>query len=65
MIGRYQGLYGAAYTIGTGAGPVIGGVVYAIAPWALWTLVGVLGLLSVQLSLRLRPPAAKATESSS
>ena len=62
MVGRYQGLYGAAYTIGTGAGPVIGGVVYAIAPWALWTLVGVLGLLSVQLSLRLRPPAATATE---
>lgn len=57
MVGRYQGLYGAAYTIGTGAGPLIGGAVYAIDPWALWTLVGVLGLLSAQLSLRLRPAA--------
>jgi MFS family permease len=51
MVGRYQGLYGAAYTTGTGIGPVIGGVVYAIGPWALWALVGVTGLLAAQLSL--------------
>ncbi|MFF4251311.1 MFS transporter [Streptomyces sp. NPDC001663] len=56
LIGRYQGLYGAAYTIGTGAGPIVGGAVYAFAPWALWTMVGVLGLLSAQLCLRLRRP---------
>jgi MFS family permease len=54
MVGRYQGLYGAAYAIGTGAGPVIGGALYAIAPWALWALVGVLGLVCAQLSLGLR-----------
>ena len=35
MVGRYQGLYGAAYTIGAGAGPLIGGAVYAIDPRAL------------------------------
>lgn len=65
MVGRYQGLYGAAYTVGTGAGPVIGGAVYAIGPWALWTLTGVLGLLSAQLSLRLRRPASTANEPNS
>ena len=51
MVGRYQGLYGAAYTTGTGIGPLIGGAVYAIGPWALWALVGVTGLLAAQLSL--------------
>jgi predicted MFS family arabinose efflux permease len=65
MVGRYQGVYGAAYAIGTGAGPVIGGAVYAVAPWALWTLVGVLGLLGAQLSLRLRRPASTAGEPAS
>ena len=60
MVGRYQGLYGAAYTIGTGAGPAIGGVMYAIDPRALWILVGVLGLLATHLSLRLRRPASTA-----
>lgn len=38
MAGRYQGLHGVAYTTGTGAGPLIGGAVYAIGPWALWAL---------------------------
>jgi predicted MFS family arabinose efflux permease len=51
MVGRYQGLYFVAYTIGTGAGPLIGGAVYAIAPWALWALVGAAGLLAAQLCL--------------
>jgi MFS family permease len=51
MVGRYQGLHGVAYTTGTGAGPLIGGAVYAIGPWALWALIGVAGLLSAQLSL--------------
>ncbi|WP_285595738.1 MFS transporter [Kineosporia sp. NBRC 101731] len=60
MVGRYQGLYGAAYTVGTGAGPVIGGALYALAPEALWALTGVLGLLSVFLCLRLQAPALTA-----
>jgi MFS family permease len=51
MVGRYQGLHGVAYTIGTGAGPLLGGAAYAIGPWALWTLVGAAGLLSAQLCL--------------
>lgn len=52
LVGRYQGLYGVAYTIGTGAGPLIGGAVYAIGPpWALWVLVAAAGLLSAQLCL--------------
>ena len=51
MIGRYQGLYGAAYTVGTGAGPLVGGAVYAIGPWALWAIVGAAGLLSARLCL--------------
>ncbi|MER5461536.1 MFS transporter [Streptomyces sp. NPDC002668] len=54
MVGRYQGLHGAAYTTGTGAGPLIGGAVYAIGPWALWTLIGAAGLLAARLSLPLR-----------
>jgi MFS family permease len=56
MVARYQGLYGVAYTIGTGAGPLIGGALYAIGPWALWTLVGAAGLLSAQLCLPRRRP---------
>jgi MFS family permease len=51
LIGRYQGLYGVAYTLGTGAGPLIGGAVYALAPWALWTMVAAAGLLCAQLCL--------------
>ncbi|MEV4758393.1 MFS transporter [Micromonospora sp. NPDC049559] len=51
LVGRYQGWYGAAYAIGTGAGPLVGGAVYAIGPWALWALVGAAGLLSAQLCL--------------
>ena len=61
MAGRYQGLYGVAYTIGTGAGPLIGGSVYAIGPWALWILVGAAGLLAAQLCL----PRRTAIESAS
>ncbi|MYW32541.1 MFS transporter [Streptomyces sp. SID2119] len=57
MVGRYQGLHGVAYTMGTGAGPLIGGAVYAFGPWALWSLVAVVGVLSAQLSL---PPRRKA-----
>ena len=62
MVGRYQGLHGVAYTIGTGAGPIIGGAVYAFGPWALWTLVGVAGLVSAQLSLPRRRAASAVTE---
>jgi MFS family permease len=62
MVGRYQGLYGAAYTIGTGAGPLIGGVVYAIGPWALWALVGAAGLLSARLCLPRRRAASTVDE---
>jgi len=62
MVGRSQGLYGAAYTIGTGAGPLIGGAVYAIGPWALWALVGAAGLLSAQLCLPRRRAASTVDE---
>ena len=65
MVGRYQGLYGAANTTGTSAGPVISGAVYAIGPWALWSMIGVLGLLSARLCLGLRRPAATANEPNS
>ena len=51
MVGRYQGMHGVAYTIGTGAGPLIGGAAYAIGPWALWALVAAAGVLSAQLCL--------------
>ncbi|GAA3398678.1 MFS transporter [Streptomyces roseoviridis] len=57
MVGRYQGLHGVAYTIGTGAGPLIGGALYAFGPWALWLLVGVAGVLAAQLSLPRRRSA--------
>ncbi|MGH3875545.1 MAG: MDR family MFS transporter [Actinophytocola sp.] len=58
MVGRYQGLYGAAYTTGTSAGPAIGGALYAIAPWTLWGMVAVFGLLSAQLALPSRRAAS-------
>ena len=51
MVGRYQGLYGVAYTIGTGVGPLIGGIVYAMSPWTLWALIGAAGVLSTWLCL--------------
>ncbi|MFH9658858.1 MFS transporter [Streptomyces sp. NPDC017248] len=62
LVGRYQGLYGVAYTTGTGAGPLVGGAVYAIGPWALWTLVGAAGLVAAQLCLPRRRPAAAVAE---
>jgi MFS family permease len=51
LVGRYQGLYGATITAGTGLGPLIGGLVYAASPKAFWVLVGVTGLWSAQLAL--------------
>jgi MFS family permease len=51
MIGRYQGLYFAAYTTGTGVGPLLGGAIYAISPWGLWAMVGAAGLLAAHLCL--------------
>lgn len=59
MVGRYQGLHGVAYTVGTGAGPLIGGALYAVAPWALWALVAAAGVLSAQLCF---PPRARRTK---
>jgi MFS family permease len=58
MVGRYQGLYGAVFTMGTGVGAAIGGVIYATSPWALWALVGVAGLVSAQLCLPSRRSGA-------
>jgi predicted MFS family arabinose efflux permease len=58
MVGRYQGLYFIAYTIGTGAGPLVGGAVYTIGPWALWALVGAAGVLAAQLCLPRRRAAS-------
>jgi MFS family permease len=65
LVGRYQGLYGVAYTIGTGAGPLLGGAAYAVRPWLLWVVVALAGLLAAQLCLptrgrptrTVRPPA--------
>jgi MFS family permease len=59
MVGRYQGLYFVAYTIGTGVGPLIGGAVYAIGPWVLWVLVGAAGLVAAQLCLPRRNTASR------
>jgi MFS family permease len=64
MVGRYQGLYGAAIMLGTGLGPIIGGAVYAISGWALWVLVGVAGLASAQLCLPGRRLAVSGSEES-
>ncbi|NIK57880.1 MFS transporter [Kribbella shirazensis] len=60
LVGRYQGLYGVAYTIGTGAGPLIGGAAYAVRPWLLWVVVAAAGLLSAQLCLPRRRPTRTA-----
>ncbi len=57
MVGRYQGLHGVAYTIGTGAGPIVGGAAYAVSPSALWVVIAIAGLLSAQLAL---PPRRRA-----
>jgi predicted MFS family arabinose efflux permease len=65
MTGRYQGLYGAAYTIGTGAGPLIGGAVYTIGPSALWALIAAAGVLSAYLCLPRRRTPSTADEPNS
>ncbi|MFE4594056.1 MDR family MFS transporter [Streptomyces laurentii] len=62
MVGRYQGLYGVAYTTGTGVSPLIGGALYSVSSWALWGLVGVAGVLSAQFSLPRRGAAPQANE---
>jgi MFS family permease len=51
LVGRYQGLYGAAITAGTGLGPLIGGLVYAYSTTAFWVVVVVTGMWSAQLCL--------------
>jgi MFS family permease len=61
MVGRYQGLHGVAYAVGTGAGPLVGGAAYAMGPWALWSVVGAAGLVAARLSLP--PRRGRATHS--
>lgn len=51
MGGRYQGLYGAAITAGTGIGPVLGGLAYAFNEWVLWVVCAIGGLVSAWLCL--------------
>jgi MFS family permease len=51
MVGRYQGMHGVAYTVGTGLGPLVGGALYAVSPLGLWTLLGVAGIVSTHLAL--------------
>ncbi|MBB6565288.1 MFS transporter [Kribbella sandramycini] len=51
LAGRYQGAYGVAYTIGAGAGPLLGGALYTTTPWALWLAVATAALLATHLSL--------------
>lgn len=46
MGGRYQGAYGAAQTLGTGVGPLIGGLAYAQSKWALWTICAVASVVA-------------------
>jgi predicted MFS family arabinose efflux permease len=62
MVGRYQGLYGAVFTLGTGLGAPVGGAIYAGDPWALWALIAVGGLISAQLCLPSRRSAASAIQ---
>ncbi|MEU3773489.1 MFS transporter [Streptomyces sp. NPDC032472] len=62
MVGRYQGLYGVAYTTGTGISPLIGGALYSLGSWVLWGMVGVAGVLSAQFSLPRRGAASKANK---
>jgi MFS family permease len=62
MVGRYQGLYGATFTLGTGIGPLIGGAVYAFHEGALWAVVGIAGLLSAELCLPSRRVPALAVQ---
>lgn len=65
MVGRYQGLYGAASTTGISVGPAIGGAVYAIDPSAMWVGVAVFGLLSALLALPRRRGPSEVVESTS
>lgn len=55
LVGRYQGMYFVAYTIGAGAGPLLGGALFASNPTLLWILVGLGGVASGWLALPARP----------
>jgi MFS family permease len=60
LVGRYQGLYGAAMTFGTGVGPLIGGLVYAYSEWVLWTICAIATVAAVRLCLPGRSQASPA-----
>lgn len=51
LVGQYQGLYTGAATSGTLLAAPIGGVVYALAPGALWPLCGVACVLAAGVVL--------------
>lgn len=53
--GRYQGAYGLTSAIGLGLGPVLGALVFARSPHALWALCGALGVGSAVLLTGSRP----------
>jgi MFS family permease len=54
LVGRYQGMYFVAYTVGAGAGPLLGGALFASNPTLLWILVGLGGVASGWLALPTR-----------
>ncbi|MDF1603333.1 MFS transporter [Nocardioides sp. YIM 152315] len=51
LVGQYQGLYAGASTSGTLLAGPVGGVVYAVAPGALWPLCGALCVAAAVLVL--------------
>jgi MFS family permease len=51
MGGRYQGLYGATIMMAGGAGPLIGGAIYAYHAWALWAVCAAGGIWAAWLCL--------------
>jgi MFS family permease len=55
LVGQYQGLYGGASTSGSLLAAPIGGALYAVAPGALWPLLGVLAVGAAASVLAGRP----------
>ncbi|HEX5088175.1 MAG TPA: MFS transporter [Nocardioides sp.] len=55
LVGQYQGLYGGASTSGSLLAAPIGGALYAVAPGALWPLLGLLAVGAAASVLAGRP----------
>ena len=56
--GRYFALHSMSWGLGGAAGPAIGGLILAVAPFALWPLAAASGQSANGATARINPPIA-------